>query len=121
MAPNFSNSNNWDLAYQEGFISDSIGSLNVGIPDFSSPLLNSPYCLIQNEVINPKLSWRLLGNAKSTAQSNFFNAYLDRITLEINSSQIIRIKDLSSYRLSFDINSWIPNLSIKVWEYVGTV
>jgi hypothetical protein len=121
MAPNFSNPQNWDLAFNETFLSDMIGSLVVGIPDFSSNLLNSSYCLIQNEVPNPKLSWRYLGNVKTTSQSTFFNAYLDKVSLEINSGQILRIKDLSSYRLSFDINQWIPSVRVKIYEYVGNL
>lgn len=119
--PNFSNPLSWDLAYEESFTNELVGTLFLGIPDFSSNLLNSPYCLIINEVVDTKLSWRYLGNVKTTAQSTFFNAYLDKIGLEINSTQILRIKDLSSYRLSFDINRWIPDLTVKIYEYVGTL
>jgi hypothetical protein len=131
MPPEFSTTTNWQPTYRQKFEAVIITSQPLTytpIPNFFIPIqLSAKYVAIGTESDSANTNWRTAGHIGQLVSTGLFSEILP--DAQVSASYLILLRGVrvfqfnqysSTYSIYVRFHKWIRDITITLWQYIGT-
>lgn len=123
------NSSNWELIYRENreVLVDAAGGY-IPLPAFEIPItLDDEIIAVRTISQRAKFTWRFAGVLSQRMQlgaglTSLPVATITSQRIQLNRSELVQLNNFGTdYELLFEPYSWIKNLDVSIWRYIGGI
>ncbi|MEH1810886.1 MAG: hypothetical protein V7K26_00095 [Nostoc sp.] len=127
---NLLDASSWNQVYTQSKNAVQVTPLGgyIPIPAFEVPvIMHSRVFVIRNICINTRPRWRFAGNLKSRVAApiagiNSPPVEIASFYIQLNRTKLIVLPVfVNNYDLVLETATWLKDLSITIWEYVGVI
>jgi len=118
---NLSDPSLWSLIYLQSFNSEYFGALQLPIAIFDTPSFDLTMIRLKISSNNSRPSWSWGGNVYQVINAGNVQSVIEKYSLDLGDDRVLILEPFSPYVLRFELPRWLPQATISIFGYTGSL